>query len=117
MTEKTPVRKDEDRIPALPVEKFTEEQARLVGDWKHLIFSRVLINSPRMYGVFVPHIEVFIARAILSPRDRPFIRRYIFRPAAMFHNIQAIKSNRNERSVRLPKVSPCQAWTNLPMAM
>jgi 4-carboxymuconolactone decarboxylase len=61
------------RIPPLAVEKFTEEQARLVGDWTHLVFSRVLVNSPRMYRTFVAHLEELIARTNLPPRDRQIV--------------------------------------------
>jgi alkylhydroperoxidase family enzyme len=61
------------RIPPLPVEDFTPEQARLVGDWKHLTFSRVLINSPRMYGTFVPHLAELVTKTNLPPRDRQII--------------------------------------------
>jgi 4-carboxymuconolactone decarboxylase len=61
------------RIPPLPVENFTAEQTELVGDWKHLVFSRVLINSPRMYRGFVTHLADLVARTILPPRDRQII--------------------------------------------
>jgi 4-carboxymuconolactone decarboxylase len=61
------------RVPPLAVEKFSEEQARLVGDWKHLIFSRVLIHSPRMYRTFVTHLGELIARTNLPPRDRQIV--------------------------------------------
>jgi len=61
------------RIPPLPAEKFTEEQAQLVGDWKHLVFSRVLINSPRMYRTFVTHLAELVTRTNLPPRDRQII--------------------------------------------
>jgi 4-carboxymuconolactone decarboxylase len=61
------------RIPPLPVEKFTAEQAALVGDWKHLVFSRVLINSPRMYRTFVTHLAELVTHTNLPPRDRQII--------------------------------------------
>jgi hypothetical protein len=61
------------RITPLAVEKFSEEQALLVGDWKHLIFSRVLIHSPRMYRTFVTHLAELIARTNLPPRDRQIV--------------------------------------------
>lgn len=61
------------RVPPLAVEKFSEEQASLVGDWKHLTFSRVLINSPRMYRTFVTHLAELIAHTDLPPRDRQII--------------------------------------------
>lgn len=61
------------RVPEVPVEKFTAEQAELVGPWKHLIFSRVLVNSPRMYRTFVTHLAELVARTNLPPRDRQII--------------------------------------------
>ncbi len=61
------------RIPPLAVEKFSDEQKQLVGNWTHLVFSRVLINSPRMYGKFFPWLEELIARTKLTPRDRQVI--------------------------------------------
>jgi 4-carboxymuconolactone decarboxylase len=61
------------RIPAIEPENFTDEQANLVGPWKHLNFSRVLVNSPRMYGTFVPHLEELISRTALPARDRQIV--------------------------------------------
>jgi hypothetical protein len=61
------------RIPALDPADFTEEQKRLVGEWTHLEFSRVLINSPRMYGTFVPWLKELIADTALPDRDRQII--------------------------------------------
>jgi 4-carboxymuconolactone decarboxylase len=61
------------RIPPLAVEHFSEEQARLVGDWTHLNFSRVLINSPRMYRTFVTHLAELVARTNLPPHDRQIV--------------------------------------------
>lgn len=61
------------RIPALDPADFSEQQKRLVGDWTHLEFSRVLINSPRMYGTFVPWLREVIAETALPPRDRQIV--------------------------------------------
>jgi 4-carboxymuconolactone decarboxylase len=61
------------RIPPLPPEDFTQEQAALVGDWKHLIFSQVLIKNPRMYRTFVAHLAELVTRTNLPPRDRQII--------------------------------------------
>ena len=64
-----------DKVRVLPVapENFTPEQAELVGDWTHLVFSRVIVNNPEMYRTFVPHIEAVIAKTSLPPRDRQAI--------------------------------------------
>ncbi len=61
------------RVAPVEPENFTPEQADLVGDWKHLVFSRVIVNSPRMYRTFLPHIEAVIAKTSLPPRDRQLI--------------------------------------------
>ncbi|HTV95166.1 MAG TPA: carboxymuconolactone decarboxylase family protein [Steroidobacteraceae bacterium] len=61
------------RIPPLAPEDFSQEQASLVGDWKHLIFSRVLVHSPRMYRTFVAHLAELITRTNLPPRDRQIV--------------------------------------------
>lgn len=61
------------RIPPVDPANFTEEQAKLVGGWTHLEFSRVLINSPRMYGTFVPWLRELIAEAALPARDRQIV--------------------------------------------
>lgn len=61
------------RIPPLPPEDFTPEQAELIGDWKNLVFSRVLVRRPDMYRIFLPYIEKVIADTKLPPRDRQVI--------------------------------------------
>lgn len=61
------------RIPPVDPADFTEEQKRLVGEWTHLEFSRVLINSPRMYGTFVPWLREVIAETALPARDRQIV--------------------------------------------
>jgi 4-carboxymuconolactone decarboxylase len=58
------------RIAPVEPDNFTAEQAALIGDWKHLVFSRVIVNNPKMYRSFVPHIEAVIAKTSLPPRDR-----------------------------------------------
>ncbi|MCB2073033.1 MAG: carboxymuconolactone decarboxylase family protein [Novosphingobium sp.] len=58
------------RIPPLAPEDFTSEQAELVGDWTHLVFSRVIVRHPELYAIFVPYIERVIAGSILPARDR-----------------------------------------------
>ena len=58
------------RVPPLEPSEFTPEQAALVGDWTHLVFSRVLVRHPAMYRSFVPFIKQLIAGTTLPPRDR-----------------------------------------------
>ncbi|WP_168176286.1 carboxymuconolactone decarboxylase family protein [Novosphingobium sp. PC22D] len=61
------------RIPPVEIDAMTPEQAALVGEWKHLVFSRVIVNSPRNYQWFVRWIEEVIAKTVLPPRDRQVI--------------------------------------------
>jgi 4-carboxymuconolactone decarboxylase len=61
------------RIQPLSPESFTQEQEKLVGDWSHLIFSRVIVRSPRMYRTFVSYLEELIVRSALPPRDRQVV--------------------------------------------
>jgi 4-carboxymuconolactone decarboxylase len=61
------------RIPALAPEAFTEEQKALVGDWSTLNFSRVLVQSPSAYRVFLPYIDKTIRGSNLPPRDREIL--------------------------------------------
>lgn len=61
------------RIAPVAPENFTTEQAELVGDWKHLVFSRVIVNNPKMYRTFLPHLYASIAQTSLAPRDRQIL--------------------------------------------
>jgi len=61
------------RIPPLDRADFTPEQAELVGEWHHLVFSRTIVRHPEMYRLFVPWIERLIARTSLPPRDRQIL--------------------------------------------
>ncbi len=64
---------DSVRIPPLSFEEFTAEQKALVGDWHHLNFSRVLVQHPGMYRVFLPFIDKVIRGSNLPPRDREIL--------------------------------------------
>lgn len=61
------------RIAPVAPEDFTAEQAELVGDWKHLVFSRVIVNNPKMYRCFLPYIHASIATTSLPPRERQIL--------------------------------------------
>lgn len=61
------------RIPPLDPSDFTPEQAELVGNWTHLVFSRVIVRHPGMYRNFVPHIKALIAESSLPPREREIV--------------------------------------------
>lgn len=61
------------RVPPLDPADFSPEQAELVGDWTHLVFSRVIVRHPGAYRNFVPHIRALIAESTLPPRDREIV--------------------------------------------
>ncbi|RZI59733.1 MAG: carboxymuconolactone decarboxylase family protein [Zymomonas sp.] len=61
------------RVAPLDPQDFTPEQAELVGNWQHLVFSRVIVNSPKMYRTFLPHIHAAIAQTSLPPRERQIL--------------------------------------------
>ncbi len=61
------------RIPPLAPEEFTAEQKALVGEWHHLNFSRVLVQHPSMYRIFLPFIDKVIRGSDLPPRDREIL--------------------------------------------
>jgi alkylhydroperoxidase family enzyme len=67
------MRRNSVRIAALSPDQFTDEQRALVGDWHHLNFSRVLVQHPDMYRVFLPFLDKVIRGTNLSPRDREIL--------------------------------------------
>lgn len=67
------MRQDSVRIAALSPDKFTDEQRALVGDWHHLNFSRVLVQHPGMYRVFLPFLDKLIRGTNLPPKDREIL--------------------------------------------
>jgi alkylhydroperoxidase family enzyme len=67
------VRQDSVRIPPLALGDFTAEQKALVGEWHHLNFSRVLVQHPGMYRVFLPFLDKVIRGSDLPPRDREIL--------------------------------------------
>ncbi len=67
------MRQEPVRIAALSPDKFTEEQRALVGDWHHLNFSRVLVQHPGMYRVFLPFLDRLIRGSSLPARDREIL--------------------------------------------
>jgi hypothetical protein len=61
------------RIPALQPEAFTDEQKQLVGEWNKMNFTRVIVNHPELYRVFLPLIKKLIPGSNLPPRDRQIL--------------------------------------------
>jgi 4-carboxymuconolactone decarboxylase len=67
------MRQDSVRIAPLALDEFTDEQKALVGEWHHLNFSRVLVQHPGMYRVFLPFLDKVIRGSNLPPRDREIL--------------------------------------------
>jgi 4-carboxymuconolactone decarboxylase len=67
------MRQDPVRIAPLSLDAFTDEQKALVGEWHHLNFSRVLVQHPGMYRVFLPFLDKVIRGSNLPPRDREIL--------------------------------------------
>jgi 4-carboxymuconolactone decarboxylase len=61
------------RIPPVAIDQLNAEQSDAIGAWTHLIFSRVLVNAPRMYRSFVGHLEELVARSKLPMRGRQIV--------------------------------------------
>jgi alkylhydroperoxidase/carboxymuconolactone decarboxylase family protein YurZ len=61
------------RVPPIPVDQLTEEQAALVGPYAGLNFSRVMVRHPDLYRAFMPFGEQLMARTSLPPRDRQIL--------------------------------------------
>jgi alkylhydroperoxidase family enzyme len=67
------MRHDSVRIAPLALDEFTDQQKALVGEWHHLNFSRVLVQHPGMYRVFLPFLDKVIRGSNLPPRDREIL--------------------------------------------
>jgi len=61
------------RIPPVPPEAFSDEQKALVGEWSQMNFTRVIVNHPELYRVFLPLIKKLIPGSNLPPRDRQIL--------------------------------------------
>jgi alkylhydroperoxidase family enzyme len=61
------------RIPPLRPDEFTVQQKALVGAWSNLNFSRVVVQHPGMYEVFLPYIARLVTESSLTPRDREIL--------------------------------------------
>jgi alkylhydroperoxidase family enzyme len=61
------------RIPPLAPDDYTDEQRALVGDWSTLNFSRVIVQHPELYRVFLPFLDKLIRGSQLPPRDREIL--------------------------------------------
>lgn len=64
---------DTPRIAPLSPDALTDEQKALVGDWGTLNFSRVIVQHPDLYRVFIPFLDKLIRGSNLPPRDREIL--------------------------------------------
>jgi 4-carboxymuconolactone decarboxylase len=61
------------RVPAIPPEQFTAEQAEIAGDRHQWNFTRVMVQHPTVYRTYIPYAEQLMARSSLPPRDREIL--------------------------------------------
>src|SRR5687767_677229 len=58
------------RLPPLPPEAFTEEQAAIAKGREGLNLARVFVRHPGVYRTFIPFAEQLFNRSSLTPRER-----------------------------------------------
>jgi 4-carboxymuconolactone decarboxylase len=61
------------RIPAIPVERLSAQQRRLIGAWTELNYSRVVAKHTDIYGVYIPFLAQLIENSKLPPRERELV--------------------------------------------
>jgi len=64
---------DNSRIPAIPIERLSAEARGLVGKWTKMNFTRVIVNHPTMYRLFLPYLSQLIRNSQLPPRERELV--------------------------------------------
>ena len=72
------------RIPPVAPDAFTDEQKQLVGEWSSMNFTRVIVNHPGLYRVFLPLIKKLIPDSSLPPRDRQIL---VLRTLALYDEV------------------------------
>lgn len=61
------------RVPAIPPEQFTAEQAEIAGTRHQWNFTRVMVQHPAVYRAYIPYAEQLMARTSLPVRDREIL--------------------------------------------
>ena len=61
------------RVPPIPADKLNDAQAKLIGAWSTLNFTRTIVRHPALYRVLIPLIEKVIPGSHLPPRDREIL--------------------------------------------
>ena len=58
------------RIPCIAREAYTPDQAALANGRDMYNVTRMLLNHPDFYRVFVPYLDKLMSRSLLPPRER-----------------------------------------------
>ncbi len=61
------------RIPLVSRDAYTPDQAALAGGRDMYNMTRVLVNHPDFYRVFVPYVDKLMSKSLLPPRDREIL--------------------------------------------
>jgi len=61
------------RIPLVSRDAYTPDQAALAGGRDMYNMTRMLVNHPDFYRVFVPFVDKLMSRSLLPPRDREIL--------------------------------------------
>lgn len=61
------------RIPLVSRDAYTPDQAELARGRDGYNMTRVLVNHPDFYRVFIPFVDKLMGRSLLPPRDREIL--------------------------------------------
>jgi 4-carboxymuconolactone decarboxylase len=61
------------RIPLVSRDAYTPDQAALAGGRDIYNMTRMLVQHPDFYRVFIPFVEKLMSRSLLPPRDREIL--------------------------------------------
>lgn len=61
------------RIPLVSRDTYTPEQAALASGRDGYNLTRMLVNHPDFYGVFIPFVNKLMSGSLLPPRDREIL--------------------------------------------
>jgi alkylhydroperoxidase family enzyme len=67
------MRTDSPRIPQVPREAYTQEQAALAKGRDMFNFTQVMLQHPTLYEAYIPFAEKLMRGSGLPPRDREII--------------------------------------------
>lgn len=61
------------RIPLVARDAYTPDQAALASGRDMYNMTRMLVNHPDFYRVFVPYVDKLMSKSLLPPRDREIL--------------------------------------------